>query len=448
MVTLTTTQQGSSSSVQQKITVTAPSPKLQPSFSWSPQQPTAGQPITFTDTTTGPHQVAEWRFGQGNPGVSNAPSPSVAWASSGDYQVTLVVTGADGSRYETPRTVSVGPAPPTLQASFAFSPQQLLVGQKATFTDTSAGPPHDSQWSFDHGSPASATGQSTEVVWHTTGTHTVGLTVTGTGAASSQTAHFSGPVAVGPMPTPTFTSVSQPVAGLTVTFTDTTPGGPYQDTWSFQGIGARTGSSVTVSWPQVSPVGGYQAQLTIAAAGNISPQPGETATTTQPITVYPHALPNPDCIPYSPSGLKLVNLGISGWQLVDGSTAMEIFENSSDAQAAWQVAQHYSQQCFIGRENTRSNRMQYIVDYWMGGGPAPTLPGEDCISYSPQGLSLVNLGPAGWQLVDKGLDMEILDNSSDAQAALQLAQQYTKQCFIGRENTLSNRLDYIVQYWK
>jgi hypothetical protein len=44
--------------------------------------------------------------------------------------------------------------------------------------------------------------------------------------------------------------------------------------------------------------------------------------------------------------------------------------------------------------------------------------------------------------------MEILDNSSDAQAALQLAQQYSQQCFIGRDNSRSNRSEYIVEYWK
>jgi hypothetical protein len=247
---------------------------------------------------------------------------------------------------------------------------------------------------------------------------------------------------------PTFAmNPSQPVAGQPVTFTDTTPGGPYQDMWSFQTIGGRTGTSATITWPLVSPAGGYQVGLTIAAPGNTSPRPGETAGATQAIGVLPHALPGADCISYPPANLSVVNLGAQGWRLQDGNMAMELLDNSSDAQAALQLAQPYNQQCFIGRDNTRANRLDYIVDYWMGGGPAPTVSNQDCISYDPGNLTLSNLGTDGWELVEGNIWMESLDNNADAQAALQLAQQYNQQCFIGRNNTRSDRLDYIVEYW-
>jgi hypothetical protein len=193
----------------------------------------------------------------------------------------------------------------------------------------------------------------------------------------------------------------------------------------------------------VSPEGGYPVELTITSAR----QPGGIFTTMQSVTVDPQPLVGADCIPYQTTNLSVIDEG-TDWLLTDGFSRMNVLDNASDAQAALQLARQYNQQCFIGRENTRADRLEYIVDYWMGGGPAPTLPNEDCIAYNPNNLSLVDLGTVGWQLRDGNMDMELLDNSSDALAALQLAGQYNQQCFIGRNNTRSDRLEYILGYWK
>jgi PKD repeat protein len=529
MVTLTITSHGASASVQHQITITATT-GTKAALAWSPTEPVAGQIVTFRDVSAGPHQIEAWHFSHASPSDSTAGSPQVRWQNPGQYPVTLTITGGDGSRQSTSRTITVAPAPPTVQASFSVSPDLPVVGSPVTFTDTSVGPVHRVQWTFDQGAPPSSATTSPQVTWaspgsyavtlavfaangshssvrhevnvtpkaaftsstetplvgqvvtftdgsvgphqivqwqfqdgdppsssnatptvtwHTSGTHTAELTVSGTGPASSLKASASQILNVALPPTPTFAvSPSQPVAGQPVTFTDTTPGGPYQDTWSFQDVGGRTGTSATVAWPLVSSAVGYQVRLTIAAPGNTSPQPGETNGATQAVSVVPHALPGADCISYPPGNLAVVNLGAQGWRLQDGNMAMELLDNSSDAQAALQLAQPYSQQCFIGRNNTRANRLDYIADYWMGGGPAPTLSNQDCISYDPGNLTLSNLGSAGWELVEGNMWMERLDNSADAQASLQLAQQYNQQCFIGRNNTRSDRLDYIVEYWK
>ena len=73
---------------------------------------------------------------------------------------------------------------------------------------------------------------------------------------------------------------------------------------------------------------------------------------------------------------------------------------------------------------------------------------EDCIKYRNDTLAVVDEGVSGWLLTDGYSRMAILDNKLDANAALALAKRHQYQCFIGRNNTRSDRGDYIVQYWK
>jgi hypothetical protein len=76
-------------------------------------------------------------------------------------------------------------------------------------------------------------------------------------------------------------------------------------------------------------------------------------------------IPSPDCIPYNKGGLKIVNEGATGWLLTDGSSRMLILDTEQDAKNALILAQAHSKQCFIGRNNTRPNRKDYIAHYWL-----------------------------------------------------------------------------------
>lgn len=183
--------------------------------------------------------------------------------------------------------------------------------------------------------------------------------------------------------------------------------------------------------------------------------PSPTPTPTIPIlivTLVPTPdipIENPDCITYNPENLTIVDEGANGWLLSDGTSRMKLLDNQADAQKALALAQRHTLQCFIGRGNTRSNRASYIVQYWAGDSGLNTLiANEDCINYNENTLSIVDLGADGWRLTDGTSAMEILDNADDANDALLLAQAYSEQCFIGRGNTRSNRLSYILQYWK
>jgi hypothetical protein len=157
-----------------------------------------------------------------------------------------------------------------------------------------------------------------------------------------------------------------------------------------------------------------------------------------------------DCLTYKTAALRIENLGPTGWRLTDGYQAMAVVDTQQDAEQALALARQGNQQCFIGRNNQRPNRMDYIVEAWgVTNPPLDPLPqAEDCIPYNTGALRLVDLGASGWRLTDGVASMLVLDNPTDAQEALTLARRYRQQCFIGRDNTRANRSDYIVQYWK
>jgi PKD repeat protein len=75
-------------------------------FSWSPETVYAGDPVTFTDTSTGGVTTRNWTFQDGTPAVSSAASQSVVFESTGlstgqlehkDVQVTLNVSNQNGA---------------------------------------------------------------------------------------------------------------------------------------------------------------------------------------------------------------------------------------------------------------------------------------------------------------------------------------------------------------
>jgi len=73
-------------------------------FSVSPDPAAAGQPVVFTDASTGSPASWSWSFGDGS--FSSQPNPSHAYALSGTYVVTLTVSNSGGSS-TTSRTVTV-----------------------------------------------------------------------------------------------------------------------------------------------------------------------------------------------------------------------------------------------------------------------------------------------------------------------------------------------------
>ncbi len=79
-------------------------------FSASPTSACAGDPVGFTDESTGDIDTWAWDFGDG--GTSTATSPSYAYAAAGTYDVTLTVTGpAGGDSVTRTAYITVGEGP-------------------------------------------------------------------------------------------------------------------------------------------------------------------------------------------------------------------------------------------------------------------------------------------------------------------------------------------------
>jgi hypothetical protein len=191
---------------------------------------------------------------------------------------------------------------------------------------------------------------------------------------------------------------------------------------------------------------------------------GPSPTTPGPTTTSPTAdgtsigpgepaglanIQSPDCLPYDPNQLSVVDEGSTGWLLTDGVSRMKELDNASDAQNALALAQRHTAHCFIGRDNSRPNRDEYIVEYWTGdSGRTTTIDPQDCIAYDQAHLSIEDEGDSGWLLTDGSSNMLVLDNQQDSQNALMRAKAFTNQCFFGRGNQRSDRLGYILQYWE
>ena len=162
-----------------------------------------------------------------------------------------------------------------------------------------------------------------------------------------------------------------------------------------------------------------------------------------------------DALPYNPTNLRIVK-ETNDWLLTDGRSRMLIFATEEDAMNGLKVVKRHTRQCFIGRSNKRSNRKDFIFEYWEGnsGLPVEKLSKSDIIPYDPKKVSARFNAKAGyWEIIEEisgsfTHGMFIADNEADAKAMLSVIKRYSKLCFIGRDNKKSNRKDYIMQYFE
>jgi hypothetical protein len=79
---------------------------------------------------------------------------------------------------------------------------------------------------------------------------------------------------------------------------------------------------------------------------------------------------------------------------------------------------------------------------------AGQIPASDCLHYRDVDLNIADLGSMGWGLFDGLIRLHLLDNRSDAERALALANRHEALCFFGRESQRRDIDKYIVEYWK
>lgn len=157
-----------------------------------------------------------------------------------------------------------------------------------------------------------------------------------------------------------------------------------------------------------------------------------------------------DEIPYDPTKLRIVDEGANGWLLTDGTSRMKMFDTKEDARNGLCVARRYNRQGFVGRDNPRASRSDYIVEYWAGssGLPWEPLTQTDAIAYNPSTVVAEDLNADGWVIKDGGHLIVKAHDMNDALAALQNVERHSRICFIGRNNKRPNRKGYIMTYWE
>jgi hypothetical protein len=71
-----------------------------------------------------------------------------------------------------------------------------------------------------------------------------------------------------------------------------------------------------------------------------------------------------DCIGYDPGNVSTRDLGAVGIQIISGNSALSVVPGQTEADQAVQVIKAFSKQCFVGRDNQRPNRLEFITEDW------------------------------------------------------------------------------------
>jgi plastocyanin len=108
------------------------------SFTFSPNPAKPGQPVTFTDTSTGTHTVAQWSAPDGQPQSATTAGFTTTFDQSGSFPVTLTVTASDGTgktatnmvTVTTSRVVPDLAGQSTTQAAATLAGAGLKLGQQ------------------------------------------------------------------------------------------------------------------------------------------------------------------------------------------------------------------------------------------------------------------------------------------------------------------------------
>src|SRR5213083_1905009 len=295
--------------------------------------------------------VAEWA----GPAVKKAYSSSTSY-NHYSYLSTLEaawnlpsLTSNDASATSMTEFFGTSP-PPTLSASFTYSPSSPQMRQTVSFTGSASGgtQPYSYSWSFGDGS--TGTGSSAKHTYSSAGTLDVAFTVKDNGSPQ-QTKTSQQPISVSGAPPPLTASFayspSSTQAGQPVTFTASASGGTsaFTFSWSFGDGTTGTGSPVTHTY---SSAGSYTAALTVKDSS--SPQQTATSQMTVAVTSPPPPISASFAIsPSSPSAGQSVSFAASAsggtppynytWSYGDGSTGTGLqVTNTYHRDGTYQVA--------------------------------------------------------------------------------------------------------------
>ncbi len=281
---------GSSTTIAAQAAVTVESVAPFAAFTVSPLAPTAGQEITFSDSSEDPDgdAIVAWNWDFNNDGVSDKDTSTAthAFNDPGTYKVRLTVTDETGKSSTRELRISVcteankannacalpnsGPL-----ADFSAEPLVIKQGESIQFTDKSS----DSDgtvnaWSWNFGDGTASDEQNPLHVFDMLGTFHVKLTVTDDGGLQGSRAKavrvlIKEPDEMGPQdfpepPIAAFTfSPENPTVGKSISFSDATASESTlsQWTWFFgDGSPAQTGKTVRHTFEES---GNFRVRMTV-----------------------------------------------------------------------------------------------------------------------------------------------------------------------------------------
>lgn len=227
------------------------------------------KPISFTANSTA--VSALWNFGDGN--TSSTLNPTHTYASVGNYNVSVVVTGANSCTSTATQTLSL------YQPTANFTTANNCLSTSSNFNNTSVSAQNIAAYNWDFGnSSGTANGASPTYIYPLSGTYNVSLTIT---AVDGCTATVTKPITIYPNPILTFTAPSV-CLGFASNFINTSsvaaPDNIATWSWDFEDDGSAdaTTQSPSFSYPTS---GTFNVELT-AVSNN-----GCTTTSLTPVVV-------------------------------------------------------------------------------------------------------------------------------------------------------------------
>jgi PKD repeat protein len=153
-------------------------------FSYTPQDPYAGQDVDFTDESSDADgSIASWSWDFGDGTSSTEENPTHRYSSPGTYTVTLTVTDDEGETDSDTASITVDPPPQGVDVDpislFSCNPENPNVGESVQMTDSSTDPDGTiEEWEWDFGDGTSSTARNPSHSYTQSGEYTVSLTVT------------------------------------------------------------------------------------------------------------------------------------------------------------------------------------------------------------------------------------------------------------------------------
>jgi len=187
----------------------------------------AGEPVNFTDLSTGNILAWNWEFGDGA-GSSNQQNPSYIYTKAGSYLARLIVFNSCGASVPKSLLIDIDGEP---IADFSYT-TPACQGSVIKFNDLTTGSPNTWQWNFGDGGESNI--QNPEHVYQAAGNYNVSLIANNSCGSSEPVIK---PILVHTIPKANFTYSSPACAGTAIIFTDTSAGSPLSWEWDFNGDG-------------------------------------------------------------------------------------------------------------------------------------------------------------------------------------------------------------------